>query len=370
MNWAKDLLKISAITVVLVLLLDFFVGTTVLTTISGSSESEYRVRHPVYHHSLSPNADTSVAKWGDTFYRVCTDGNGFKSHCENIGNAQDTYDFAFIGDSFTEGIGMAYEDSFVGQVATRTHSSVVNLGVASYSPKIYYAKLEQLLSLGMRFEHVIVFVDISDVMDDATSYIYRNGVVFDTFTQDKDQVSEIQGYIDLIKIKAYEFFPLSYHSLKSLRHLFQGGGGVTQNAVAFQGEEVFHLDKSAWTYDLDNPAYGEDGVDGAIAESLDYMTRLSELLKSHKIELSVGVYPWPAQLMHDQIDSRHVQIWKDFCVDRCELFINAYPFFFQELTDLGLKSTYSKYYIPGDLHFNKLGNSVLADLISESIDSL
>ena len=64
-----------------------------------------------------------------------TDLNGFKYHS----NKRDlkSFDIGFIGDSFTEGVGYQYSDTFVGKIDDELNNkSVANLAVSSYSQNI------------------------------------------------------------------------------------------------------------------------------------------------------------------------------------------------------------------------------------------
>ena len=54
------------------------------------------------------------------------------------------------GDSFTEGLGVEYENSFVGIIENKITSefdnfTVLNAGLSSYSPIIYLSKLNYLI---------------------------------------------------------------------------------------------------------------------------------------------------------------------------------------------------------------------------------
>ena len=47
----------------------------------------------------------------------------------------------FMGNSFTEALGVAYEESFVGRFAAAfPQLDVLNGGVSGYAPSVYYAK--------------------------------------------------------------------------------------------------------------------------------------------------------------------------------------------------------------------------------------
>ena len=50
----------------------------------------------------------------------------------------------------------------------------------------------------------------------------------------------------------------------------------------------------------------------AINKSLNEMEKLYQLLIEKKIKLSLGVYPWPHQLIYDSSNSLQVKIWQKF----------------------------------------------------------
>ena len=67
------------------------------------------------------------------------------------------------------------EDTFVGKFAEKKNSKVVvNLGVASYSPKIYYKKIHYLLNQGFIFERIIIFIDVGDIYDENKYELINN----------------------------------------------------------------------------------------------------------------------------------------------------------------------------------------------------
>ena len=71
---------------------------------------------------------------------------------------------ALRADSFTEGTPIEYEDSFVGLFEEKTGYKTANLGIVSYSPKIYLSKINFLLKEGFKFDHVVVFIDNRDTI--------------------------------------------------------------------------------------------------------------------------------------------------------------------------------------------------------------
>ncbi len=134
-----------------------------------------RIANPVYDHGFAADFD-GYDVWGELRYRLVTNSLGFKDASARKVPLQPTSRrILLIGDSFAEGIGMSFEDSFAGQLyrAGQERSEKIeflNAGVASYSPSIYYKKIKYLLESGLQFDEVVLFSDTSDVTDEATSY--------------------------------------------------------------------------------------------------------------------------------------------------------------------------------------------------------
>jgi hypothetical protein len=133
--------------------------------------------------------------------------------------------------------------------------------------------------------------------------------------------------------------------------------------------ELFNFERSAWTYNLNSTGYGELGAKGYIEKSLAEMRALHNLLDSNGIKLSVGVYPWPAQLveMKDN-DSENAQsiIWSQFCEQRCERFVDLFPIYQLLVDRYGVDAVYDKYFIRGDVHYNIDGNKLIYSEITKS----
>ncbi len=341
--------------ITLLLSIDFFFGGYMLSCeqrghLSYSRCPNARIAHSVYHHDLAKSF-TGQDIWGHLKYDLCTDENGFKTSCVGLKNIKN-FDVAFIGDSFTEGIGLSYEDSFVGKIANALpHLKVANLGVSSYSPSIYLAKVRYLLERGVTFKELVVYVDISDIQDEATFYVTQNGVVID-----KKNMTQ-SASIEKIKRVIRWSFPLSYAGLGVLRHK------LDLNAENYEPIDYlsYSYQRSAWTYDQLSMGYGQNGVAGGIESSLSAMLELSRLLKDKGISLSVGVYPWPAQLLHDRIESKQVQIWRNFCKKNCLNFHNSFDSFFELKERMPVESVVKEYFIQGDVHHNVRGAQIIAD---------
>ena len=81
----------------------------------------------------------------------------------------------FLGDSFTYGFGVNYEDSIVGFLEKKkTNYDFINLAVPGYSPSILKVKLEQLLKRGVKPKKIFYIMDITDVDDEANRWLLKD----------------------------------------------------------------------------------------------------------------------------------------------------------------------------------------------------
>ena len=403
MSWIKKtltLFSIIAISVALLLLIDFSIGSFLIPCSevahlevarcknTNTNANSLRVQHPVYHHDLKKNG-REIGQWGRETYELCTDENGFKTSCNSSNKSVKNFDIAFIGDSFTEGVGLAYEDTFVGQISkSRPKLKIANLGVSSYSPSIYFSKVNFLLEQGITFKELVVYIDISDIQDEANLYELADGIVVP-----KGEVSpkgavapmsalapmsavapmsalapmsavapmgevasmgvEVSNYSS-IKKWAHRSFPLTYYGLHLLKILYFP-------LDLDQAYLMADYQRGAWTYNPSSIGYGQGGVKGGIEQSLRAMTKLSDLLRDKGINLSVGVYPWPSQLLYDTAASEQVHVWENFCKTRCVRFYNSFDSFFALKDKISANKTIELYFVPGDVHHNRKGAEVIAN---------
>ena len=69
---------------------------------------------------------------------------------------------------------MEYQNTFVGIISeqlSREKIEILNASVISYSPIIYWRKIKYLIDdIGLKFDELVVFIDISDIEDEALRY--------------------------------------------------------------------------------------------------------------------------------------------------------------------------------------------------------
>ena len=364
------ILLIIFISFFLFLIIDYYFGKIFVDKYLQSIKDDpiyhkkQRVRHDFFHHTLAPNIDYKKTGWGPKIYRLCTDEWGLKYKCNT--KSKNTYKLAIIGDSFVEGIGIPYEQTFVGIINSKTIPEIANLGVSSYSPKIYYSKLKYFIEKGFKFNHIIIFVDVSDLIDDMNSYVLlRDGKV-----RDKKLNKKIEWYINA---KFPVLDQLIFKFTKNNR--YRATDTILTPAKTFTSNENLKIEdikkiydkkmnlRSMWTYTNENKIKGYDyGIDQGIEEQIRTMDMIYDYLTDRKIKLSIAVYPWPQTILYDVPYNKHVKIWEEFCKRRCVNFINHYPLF-MNINDSDEKKIeiIKKYYQLGDIHFNAEGNKLIAE---------
>jgi hypothetical protein len=366
-KYLKNFFFIFFITLFLFLSLDFFFGKILINKYVNLIKDnpfylkKQRIRHHFFHHTLSPQINYGKTGWGPTDYRLCTNIHGFKANCEVLGS--DKYDIGIIGDSFTEGLGIRYDKTYAGIIEEKTGLSVANMGVSSYSTKIYLSKLHFYIEKGMKFKHVVVFMDISDLIDDSNSYTFKD----DLKVRSKKLGKRIENSIKL-------WFPIFDYLtfIISRNNLFQTGDILSRvniisgldNQRDKTSEEIYSKAnvRSSWTYLNKNKIEGYDlPIDEAINEQIQTMNQLYELLKKNNIKLSIVVYPWPQTILYDKRENLMKTTWENFCKNKCANFINTFPLFMNDDDNVDKNLVIKKYYQNGDIHFNFEGHNLMAD---------
>jgi lysophospholipase L1-like esterase len=348
---------------VLFLVFDFAYSSLVV----GQEKSRAsRVANPVYDHGLAANFD-GYDVWGEVRYRLITDSLGFKDASPREVPLQSaSRRILLIGDSFTEGIGMSFEESFAGRLARAGQErddkiEFLNAGAVSYSPSIYYRKIKYLLESGLRFDEVVLFSDTSDVKDEATTY----------FCIDDDPKYRVHcrpsegSMLPAASPRKQDFFMDHFVVTNRLRVY------IKQSIQFWLGNrrKSINTDNSVIGWAIPGfdagQSYDPLGVQGGITRSLQNMRALSDLLAAKNIPLTIVVYPWAQQIAQGNRESRQVSIWRDFCAGRCKAFIDLYPAFFAAAD--ADKNWYEHLYILGDDHFSAAGNKMMSEELAKRL---
>ena len=305
---------------------------------------------PVFHHTLKVNGQQVGQKWGHLSSPLYTNSLGFKDRSiRQVPLVSSNYRFLFIGDSFTEGVGFEYEKTFVGLIdmaLANDHIEVFNAAVSSYSPAIYFKKIEYLLeTVGFDFDHLIVFLDISDIEDEENHYEIRDGRVVGLISQPariKDFVYEYTGLVKNIWILVAKIHTAFLKDSETLRSPEEQRLGINRR-------------RSLWT--INDKVFQEYGR-GGLEKARHHMDLLHQLLRQNDKEMTIAVYPWPDQIVHADLHSRQVTFWGKWAKKHSVAFLNFFPSFISPEADP--KEVIKNNFIEGDVHWNETGHEFVA----------
>ena len=330
-----------------------------------AAERTYRVSSPIYHHGLAPYASRpKVFSITGQFYPLYTNSLGFKDRgVRQVPLRTNHRRILFIGDSFTEGFGLPYEKTFVGQIGNALEKrgvEVLNAAVISYSPVIYWRKIKYLKeSLGLQFDEAVVFVDISDIQDEALFYhLDKNGNVADIQTAPKPKKPDSPDAWARFQSFTAEHSLLGYAVLNIC--------GTIRNLDPENWPYII-TERSCWTYD--KKLYRRWGRWG-MGKAAHYMDALYGLLERDHIRMIVAVYPWPDQIIHGDLNSIQETFWRGWCKRRGIPFIDYFPDFIRKEPAWMRKMTVRKYYVDRDVHWNENGHKLAADKFLSFYDRL
>lgn len=302
------------------------------------------IKHPSYHHGLERRYKGDHL-WGETIlYPLTTNSLGMKDRViREVPPVGDRPRIVFIGDSFTEGLGYPYDETFVGRIDTAVGKQgieVLNAGRSSFCPKLYYLRVKYLLEVEkLKFEHLAVFIDISDPQDEILYEPFEpKAVPIDTVIENK---------------KGIYFDSLIYRQVvRPLRVRF---GSKKDRSKDPEWAEEYNFERARWTFDdTIYRKWAKRGLD-LCAGNMDSLVKLTQ---QHGISVSISIYPWPAQVNNQDTASRYTDFWRDYCKQRKIPFLDCFPLIFAEGP---AEEILSKLYIPGDCHFNLVGNRRLGE---------
>ncbi len=328
-------------------------------------------RDPLRVLALQPNCSCTRA-WGSERYSLTTNSLGMRDEkVREVPMTDPRPRILMLGDSFTESMG-PWKTSFVGRIADKfPQYEILNGGVGGYSPSNYLNTARIALRKGLDVDEAIVFIDISDVQDEA-------GLVHDIDDSGAVALARHQyhysNWYSSLRLFVSKYLVLTNY-LWNLVERSLVGLGYYHLDHGFNGN-VFNLERSGWTYRkvVENKpfelGFAPLGVEEGIAKEQRKMDLIYQEFSERDIPVSVVVYPWPAQLIYDKVDSRQVQIWRDWCTGKCKRFITVFPEFFA-LKDACPKWQPGCWYLQnwtfGDIHLNANGNAIVADKVSKSL---
>lgn len=316
-----------------------------------------RTQHSYYHHGLKPCKTARFEEAGSgKGYPLTTNSLGFRdSSMRQVPLKTQKKRILFIGDSFTEGIFVPYESIFTSQIALkRPDLDILNAGVGSYCPLIYYRKVDYLLDkVNLKFDELFVLIDISDIQDE---YILNDLERFKP-TLEKSFLNDVLFHTE-------RFFYNHSFIYNVLRQIFI----TPSEKLKRLGEtEMWTLNQPI--FDHFNLNMNEESIRKWSGKGMVYaeenMQKLVDLCKKNKIPVTIVVYPWEIQIYVRDMPSQQEIIWQSFAQKNGIGFLDLFPAFINSMpSDKVIKS----YFLPGDFHWNESGHAFVAGEVLNYIE--
>ncbi len=323
------------------------------------------IPHKVFHHHLLSNENITQGGGIHPSNKIYTNSLGFRDFANREIDLKNKNRIVFIGDSFTEGVLVEFKFTVAGlayDYFANKGIEVLNAGVSSYGPSIYYNKIKFFIEKGLEFSHLVVFIDISDIEDEAVHYVAEEETLYVKSASNVTYTEELvllKKSKDKIKKFLKDNFIISYKLIKFIDDRFidpiDGYDFITftnpNEFIEYIVSKKYKRDK--WTIDEDIRKEYNLGIQ----KSIQYMTLLKDLLDKNNIKLTIVVYPWFTQIYHQDLNSIQVKIWKEFSEKNNNQFINLFPAFInEENKNLNIYEKILLDFIPYDVHWNQNGS--------------
>ncbi len=312
-----------------------------------------------YHHGFGPGV-RFMERWGapGQTYPVITNRLGLRDADErDVPAYTPKRRLVFLGDSFVEGIGVPYEDTFVGIVDRRLgreHYDVLDVGVSGASPKLYYYRLKYLLEeVGLKVDDLFVFIDTSDA---------HNEIEFEEWEPGKPPYREP---------------PRPGRTWEALRRRSFVADLAWQALVRYRERErlatASRLDDEM--YEMFDARVQERWGRRALGHLDAYVQGVLDLCKARGIRATLVIFPHP---FHVEIATRAPKwaaFWRGVADRNGVGLMDLFPVFLDATAgdtrtasgSGGTKSLSGVLFIPGDIHWSPAGHQLVAEEILRAI---
>jgi hypothetical protein len=354
----------------IIVILDFLSGFIIIS----DNFTSFRNPHYYYHHGLQPSKDAWAA-WGSLLYPFRTNSLGMvDSAVYNVKLKPDKQRILILGDSHSEGVGVPYNKTFSGILSKRLKQDVeiLNASCISYSPKIEYLRAKYLFEQGLKVDHIIVFIDISDM---------QNELVYERFEPKNNSMLQEFRHRSTIFLKKHSaVFHLvsSINTRRKTTDFFKKASLFNQQGSTVTPANVIDLYASFFSgFDdkvlLSNPQFHGVGewyyknsfrklADRGISLGQDNILKLKKLCDSQDVDLTISVHPWQYQILKGDDHDYYVEKWESFASANEIGFINLFSLFIDGQNPV---INIRKYLIKGDNHWNEFGHVHVANYLEQ-----
>ena len=270
-----------------------------------------------------------------------------------------------FGDSFTYGAGLDYEKTYAGLIAKdKNNYNVYNFGVGSYSPSVHLYKLKKILKQNIIPEKIILFLDLTDVIDEATRWQYNeltNEVKLSSnfvykLSKEKENFRK-RNFKILTNISTYINF--NFRNIREKKNIKNGNKRKIKTSI--QGSFTYLERKS-----LDKRFWKDNSFNKGINKIEKVLLQISDIAKQNNSEFYIAIYPWSETLQFGQDKFNWSDYVRKICININCTTIDAIPRF-QEYKNNNINWSTELYFL-NDEHLNEKGAYLLYKTVMEYIN--
>ena len=294
--------------------------------------------------------------------KTITDEMGLRVGKKSLKKDEKKKNIFIFGDSFTYGVGIDYEKTYAGMIEMKfSNYNVYNFGVGSYSPSVHLYKLKKILKKNIIPEKILLFLDLTDLIDEAsrwnyddstenvnltTNLVYKNSKIKEKFTKRNFKITNnISSYVNYHLRNLRELTNIKLNDKRKIKTSIQG---------SFTYKDQNLLDKRFW-----KNGFFLKGKTNLRKRLL----QIADISKKNNIEFYLIIYPWAETLEFGQKNFSWSEFAKEICSNNnCNL-IDTIPDFVNYKNQNINWST--ELYFLNDEHFNEKG----AQLLFKSIET-
>lgn|GEM_PF-2288937 len=322
-----------------------------------------RIPDSEYHHTLAPMV-SGRAIWGSYHFTYHTNSLGYRSSSNHIVARKNPLEtrVLFAGDSLVEGLGLNYESTFIGHLEALFRDQgypveLLNAGVSSYYPVLSLKKAQRFFTEGYTTDILVQFLDVSDPEDAVSPEWYGNWTHYTEEEMRRFEVERAEKIRNVEEqIESERRFRLIYPRILCLLRDTKPEQHYPTERLPFRDpfRHLLENHRFSWPcHDPKDPRF--EWVKQGLDICCDSILAMRDLCIANQTEYVLVIYPHPAQLIEPK-ETFYEAHMLEFAEKNNIKMINLFSPFYQ------LKN-WRKYFIAGDIHWNKHGHRFVAQQI-------
>ena len=321
-----------------------------------------------YTYNLKKNCFAFEHKGRTPSYKVFTNDEGHRFSNNQIKKSDDKV--IFLGDSFTYGFGVNYDQSITGQISKKVGNKydILNFGVPGYSPSINFFKLKEYIkrNKNIKVSKIFYLLDITDVHDESNRWMNISGIdqpVIINENINKEIIKEfsIKGSFRTSRFLAYIINNNLRNLKKKIITLFTPKQNIIDNKGTYWGSFT-HTSQEDLYKDIKFSNLWKNNYEIGLDLIKEKIIGISKLSRNLNAEFYIVIHPWKESIELGQKEFNWVKYSNQLCsLSKCTKLIN----FFDEVEKIKDNNLdwKRKLYFYKDVHFNEVGNKLYAEKI-------